>query len=195
MSNRKYAAALLEESPCTEKERMDSALQIISERVEKATEEILKEPEFNIEDKPVREGMQDFANGLLEKIAPELAKKYEIFVGSVLDYKTQKHKIVVAYRNKRVYEPMWNFNTDSIRVQAIDWAVDTTHIDATRITAGAINAEHIHGRDMGSTGISRILLNNEEVREIQSLRVTERFGIGVLGTQAPLVRLRADANE
>lgn len=167
MSNRKYAAALLEGNSAKEKERLESAINITKEKIKVVTEQIMNDPMSNPEEiirnyaksKSTQQGIQSVAQKIFEDITPDLAKKYDMVVGILENPITLKWNVAVGCKRK----------PPEIRGQTHSWFnIQAQTIDATRIRVGSINADHL-----------------------QPIQIRERYGVGILNNNG-IARVRTN---
>lgn len=168
MSNRKYAAALLEGNSAKEKERLESAINITKEKIKVVTEQIMNDPMSNPEEiirnyaksKSTQQGIQSVAQKMFEDIAPDLAKEYDMVVGILDNHTTLKWDVIVGYKPK----PPKN------REERRHWSdIQARAIDTARIRAGSINADHV----------------------IEPIQFRERYGVGIINNNG-IARVRTN---
>ena len=197
MSNRKYAAGLLEGGGHTDKERMDSLMVFVRQFVQESIEQFLRSPE-DIENKYAQETFEDIGQGKLLELAPELADKYHVVVvlgetssGVLIGYKKRQ---ISSWSDHNHYPFISNGGADiarmineSPRMDMDGGHIRTDTIDGIRISAGALTADRIT-----TTHISDATIGSINADRIQATTFgAERYGLGVLNTSG-VARINLD---
>jgi hypothetical protein len=189
MSNRKYAAAVLEGGPASDNDRMKAITDILAVRINDVVKDILDGswvPTSN-EEPVFRKHIQEW----FEEMSPELAKEYEIQVGTVENVTAPGYRIIVGHRPKPKRMSWWEEGIRSARINVDASHITAGSINATTIQAGAITADRINPHIMTGTlnvgNVDGYIRANDTqrldgLRDIQSIRINERYGMGVINT-------------
>jgi hypothetical protein len=176
MSNRKYAAAVLEDGPASIDDKMQSTCSILADLMNQVAEDMLDKYINNNVPTATMAAILEVTQKEFEEIAPDLAKRYELDVSTFEDFTKpgSPHRIVIKPRPK----PRWMWEPMSAYVGSID---------ASHITAGSINASTIQAGSITADRIDGYIRGNDTVRldgmrDVRSIRVTERYGMGVINT-------------
>lgn len=197
MSNRKYAAGLLEGGIHTEKERIDSVMVFVRQFVQETIEQFLQSPE-DIKNKYAQETFQNIGQGKLIELAPALAERYHIVVG----LSETSSGAFIGYREKNI--PSWiqgNRHTftsnggidiarminESPRMDMGGGYIRTDTLSAIRIDTGAITANSI-----GTTHIQDATIGTLDADRVQPFTVRERYGPAYVVDPRAVARVNFD---
>lgn len=103
MSNRKYAAAVLEGGSATIDDKMNAVVKILSEKLSTVAEEALLNARlYHQNPEPLEKALQTMAGEEFEKMYPDLHKEYEVFALTREDFSEPfgHWRVVVAWRKK-----------------------------------------------------------------------------------------------
>jgi aconitase A len=168
VSNRKYAG-LLEGNNRTDDDRMKSITKALADNVNEMLDDILRDLRTPMDD-GVEKGIQSYIRRQFANTYPGLEKDYEVMVGATQDFTDayQRWKMHVGYRKKHKIEFDWDNDWESLSARTIN---------ASSITAGRITTDHLSA---GAIRADTIRANH--THDIQTLRITERYGMGVINT-------------
>jgi hypothetical protein len=192
MSNRKYAAAVLEGGPASQDDKVKATCVIIADLMNQVAKDMLGEIRNTYVPVPTMSAISEVAQKEFEEIAPELAKKYELTISTVQQWEKPgaPHHIIIGYRPK----PRWKWQDElmSAHIGTIDAShITADSIGAVTIQAGNITADRIRPDIMTGTlnvdnvdGYIRAIDTQrlDGLRDIRTVRVTERYGMGVINT-------------
>jgi aconitase A len=164
VSNRKYAG-LLEGNNRTDDDRMKSITKALADSVNEMLDDILRDLRTPMDD-GVEKGIQSYIRRQFANSYPGLEKDYEVMVGATQDFTDpyQPWKMYVGYRKKHKIEFDWeNLSAHTINASSITAGrITTDHLSAGAIRANTVRADHTH--------------------DVQTLRIRERYGMGVINT-------------